>query len=80
MGHKSQLNTCHLTKLRLTNPTPCTIQLVIASVTVVEQGNLWYEEIDGTFLSEIGWFFSLHDEIYFIKITVASNSHMSAEM
>lgn len=68
------------TKLPLMSPTSHTIRLIISSGTVVERGDRLCEEINSVFLLEIGYSFSLHDEIYFIKITATSNSHMSVKM
>lgn len=45
-----------------------------------EHGDHFHEEINGIFLLETDFSFSLHDEIYFIRITVTSNSHMSVKI
>lgn len=73
MGHKSQLDTCHLTELLLINPTSSTMRPVMSSVT--REPFVWGIH---NFLSEIG-FSSLHDDTYFIESTVASNPHVSVE-
>lgn len=45
-----------------------------------EQGDRLREEINGVFLFETLFSCSSHDEIYFIKITVTSNSHTSVKI